>query len=103
MNLLDIVSQCNDPILIHILGLCKRILNVIQIAGPIIAMIALVLNLVKLVTNPEDKKYKKAITNWLLAFIMFFLIPILINVVMGLVSDLKIGNCWANAMIIFNI
>lgn len=103
MNLLDIVSQCNDPVMIHILGLCKRILSVIQLAGPIVAMVGLILNLAKLVTNPEEKKYKKSITNWLIAFIMFFLIPIFINVVMGLFSSFKIGNCWANAMIIFNI
>ena len=103
MNLLDIVSQCNDPIMIHILGICKRILSVIQLVGPIVAMVALILNLIKLVMNPEDKKYKKAITNWIIAFLMFFLIPVFINVVMGLFSSFKIGDCWVNAMIIFNI
>ena len=103
MNLLDVVSQCNDPVMIHILGLCKRVLSVIQLVGPIIAMVALILNLIKLVTNPEDKKYKKALINWGIAFVMFFLIPVFINVVMGLFSSFKIGNCWANAMIIFYI
>lgn len=103
MNLLDVVSQCNDPVMIHILGLCKRVLSVIQLVGPIIAMVALILNLIKLVTNPEEKKYNKALVNWGIAFVMFFLIPVFINVVMGLFSSFKIGNCWANAMIVFNI
>ena len=36
------------------------------------------------------EKYKKALINWGIAFVMFFLIPVFINVVMGLFSSFKI-------------
>lgn len=104
MNLLTVSNQCNDPIMLYILGICKTFLNIIWIVGPIVALIGLVLILVKLVINPEEKKYKKSITNWLIAFVMLALIPMLINIVMGLMDGaFKLGSCWASAMIIFNI
>ena len=45
--------------------------------------------------NPEDKKYKKAIINWLIAIVMLFMLPLIINLVMRLLDDsFSISRCW---------
>ena len=95
MKLLTIVNQCGDPVLARVLGLMKSILNLIQLVGPIVGIISIVISLIKLMSNPEEKKYKKLITNWLIEIVMLFLLPVIINLVMRLLDDsFTISSCW---------
>ena len=56
--ILDLVSFCSDPVLARVLGIIKNVLGKIQLIGPILGIIALIINLIKLMANPEEKKLK---------------------------------------------
>lgn len=102
MFILDLTSTCNSPALANILGIIKKALNLIQLVGPIIGIIGLIIVLIKLMMNPEDKKLKPAIKNWTIAIFMLFLLPVIINLVMGLFDNqFQVSACW-NAAETFN-
>ena len=103
--ILDLVSFCSDPVLARVLGIIKNVLGKIQLIGPILGIIALIINLVKLMANPEEKKLKTSIRNWTISIVMLFLIPVIIDVTMSMLLS-TIGNsnekfqlavCWKNA------
>ncbi len=94
MLILD-VTVCNDPGLANILSIIKQILDLIQLLGPIIAIIGLMVILIKIIMNPDDKKLTKAFQNWLIALIMLFFIPIIVNGAMKLLDDsFELSTCW---------
>ena len=103
--ILDLVSFCSDPVLARVLGIIKNVLDKIQLIGPILGIIALIINLIKLMANPEEKKLKTSIRNWTISIVMLFLIPVIIDVTMSMLLS-TIGNsnekfqlavCWKNA------
>lgn len=105
--ILDLVSFCSDPVLARVLGIIKNVLDKIQLIGPIIGIIALIINLIKLMANPEEKKLKTSIRNWTISIVMLFLIPVIIDVTMSMLLS-TIGNsnekfqlavCWKNARV----
>ncbi len=96
----NIISVCSDPGMGVILNVLKNILNIIQIVGPIVFLIALVINFTKLMMNPEEKKLIKNCFNSLWGAIIIFAIPIFINVVMSMLStDFTLSSCWNNIKI----
>jgi len=98
MFLLDITSACNDAGLASILVIVKRILGVIQIIGPILAMVSLTIHITMLVKDPEDKKRIPKIRNSAIALVVLFLIPVIVNAAMGLLDDsTELSSCWNNA------
>ncbi len=93
--LFDLNKTCTDAALASILLICKRILRLVQIIGPILAIVSLVIILVRLVSNPEEKKNKSRIKNCLLALVILFFIPTIVNIVMGMLGDsFSISTCW---------
>ncbi len=95
MNILDLTSTCGSIGLANLISIAKTALTIIQIAGPIMAIIGLVSIFIKLMSNPDNKKLKNAIKNWLIAFLMLFLIPLIIDVVMGKLDDtFTLTACW---------
>ena len=58
-------ETCTDAALANILSICKRVLKLIQIIGPILAIVSLAFILIKYVINPEDKKQKNKIKNYI--------------------------------------
>lgn len=98
MTASQLVGICGDPGLAHILVIVRRFLNVVYIIGPVIALAGLTYHLVRLVFSPDGKKPKQAVKNWLIAFLMLFLIPIFINVVMALFDNtFQFAACWTSA------
>ena len=99
MFILDNISGvCSDPGLAAILSLIKRVMNIIWIIGPILAIIGAVMALTKLLSNPEEKKYKNLFKNMIIALLILFLLPVIINTVMGLFDDtFEISACWNQA------
>ncbi len=90
-----IMMNCNDPGMASILVIVKNILNVIWIVGPIISMIALIIGITKLINTPDDKKVPKQIFNSLIALVVLFLIPAMVNVVMNMLGESSsISACW---------
>ncbi len=95
MEILDLTSVCGSVGLANLISICKTALTIIQIAGPILAIVGLVTILIKLMSNPDNKKLKTAIKNWLIAFVVLFFIPIIVNVVMRMLDDsFTVAACW---------
>lgn len=91
----DVVSACSDPVMASVLGIIKKFFNVIQIVGPILAIVGGAIALVKLMSNPDEKKYKPLIKNIIIALVLVLLLPTIVNVVMGLFDDsFTISSCW---------
>lgn len=101
MFILDITNTCADPGLANILSIIKKALNIIQILGPIIAIVGIAISIIKLMSNPEDKKAKPALKNNLIALIFLFMIPFIINLTMKVIAEstdtFNLAECWVSA------
>lgn len=94
----DIIDACGSAAIANILNIMKTALSLIQLVGPILCMVALAINFTRLMTNPEEKKYKAALKNCLIALVVLFMVPLLINVAMSLADEsFNIAKCWNNA------
>ena len=87
MHIIDIITSCNDSSLKEILLIVKKILGLIQLLGPLLAIVSLVYTFIMLVNKPDDKKLPKRITNSLLALIIMFFIPVIVNAVFYILDD----------------
>ena len=94
--ILDNVSAvCSDPGLANILSIIKKFVNMLWIVGPILAIIASAINGFKLMSNPEEKKYKGLFKNSIMALLILFMLPTIVNVVMGALGDsFEFTACW---------
>lgn len=98
MILDSLVNTCKDPALANILIIIKSGLDIIQIMGPIVAIVGLAINLVRLMASPDNQKLKKNLQNWAIGLIMIFILPLVINLTMGLLDDsFELTACWNNA------
>ena len=81
-----------------ILMIFKRGLTIIQILGPILAIVSLMITLFKMSSNSdigEMEKNKKRIKNSLVALVTIFFVPLFINIVMYLVgNNTVLTECW---------
>ena len=90
-----ILMDCNSAVLGSILTILKNILNFIWIAGPILAIISLAINITMLVKDPDDKKIPKKIKNSVLALVLLFMVPTIVNAAMYMLDDsIQISACW---------
>lgn len=93
--ILTMIETCQDPALANSLLLVKKFLSFVQLIGPIIGMVGLTIHLIKLFVNPENKKHKSLITNWIMAILLLFFFPGLINTFMYLLDDsFELTRCW---------
>lgn len=101
-----LVSTCGDYGLANILYIIQRIMTLFQIVVPIISIVSLIILFIKLLMKPDESKLKGRIKNWTIALIIFFLLPIIIDVVITNVdmaingkstSDYSISSCWKYA------
>ena len=98
MYILNLLGNCGNPGLANLFYIAQSFITVIQIIAPILAIISLGINLTKSVINPEDKKNFSMYKNWLIALVMVFVIPTLVNATMGMLGeDYSISACWNNA------
>lgn len=94
----DIIEACGSVGIAGLLNIVKTILSTIQIIGPILCMVALAINFIKLMTNPEEKKYKPIIKNCIMALVILFMVPFIVNLVMSLADEsFNLAKCWNNA------
>ena len=97
IQVLEMVTECSSPALSSFLKTAKNALEFIQIMGPILLIISLVVSIVKLINNPEDKKLVKNIKNSIIATLLLFFMPIFINATMGVLgNNFTISACWNN-------
>ena len=98
INIIDISLECSDYGLVNLFVFAKRFFTILQIIVPIIAILFLAVNVIKMVVNPDEKKNMKAFYNWLIAFVIIFFLPTIVNTTMGLLGEnYSISSCWNNA------
>ena len=104
--LIGIVNTCGDYGLANILFVIQRVMTLFQIIVPLISNVSLITIFLTLVMNPDDSTLKARIKNWILALIIFFILPIIIDVVITntdmvinnkSTSDYSISSCWRYA------
>ena len=91
---------CNDYGLVPILDVIRKFFDIFQIIIPILLIIGVTIQFVKLLSNPDEKGGTKKIINRVIAAVMCFIIPIIVDVVMGLMSSnetFQIAACWEQA------
>lgn len=99
----DIDTCCADFGLANILGAIQRILNIIHIIVPIILIVGLIIQFTQMVINPDDdrnNKKSKSLIHRVMATVVVFLLPTIVNVVVNLVfSEFSFASCWHSAEI----
>ena len=96
----DLGSCCNDGIIVNIIDIVRKIFFLFQIIVPIILLITLSYQLIKLVINPDEKNGMRKFFNRFKAAIIIFFIPMFINIVMNLLPDnesFNLSACWKEA------
>ena len=92
------MSNCNDTTLSVILSIVKNIVTLIQIFVPILLIVFAIISFIKLVKNKERKNSAKKIINQFLAAVIIFFIPMVVDVIMGLLDDkMEFSKCWREA------
>ena len=91
---------CSDYGLVLALDAFRKVLNLIQIVVPIILIVMSCVELIKLVGNPEEKKGLKSLINKYIATVIVFFVPVIVNVVLGIMPDtFSVSACWEEAKI----
>ncbi len=91
---------CNDYGIIPILDIIRKVFDIFQIIVPILLIIGSTIQFVKLLTNPDEKGGTKKIINRLLAAVICFFLPTIVDVVMGLMGSnetFQVAACWDQA------
>ena len=105
MLILDLVSVCSNHAIIPILAVFVRALVILHIVAPILLLVGLGINLFKLVKFKdvkEEQKLKKQISNQLIATVVIFLLPYIVNLLMWAISQgglsvFDVADCWDSA------
>ena len=101
---LEISSSCNNSMLFTFLGVVKALLNILHIIVPLLLILSLTITITKLVQDPDEKKAPKKIVNSVIATVVIFFLPTIINVVIDLVAgESNFSNCWEKASIRSNL
>jgi hypothetical protein len=89
---------CSNSTLISILSVTKRILNIVQFIVPIVLIIAGTIQMVQLTVNPDLKDGFRKVLNKLIAALIIFLIPTIVDVFLGMTEvDYSVASCWEQA------
>lgn len=94
--------------LLTVFKIIKIALNVIRLVVPIGLIVMTVLDISKNVINPDEKDSMKKIGNRLIAAVIVFLVPTIVNIIMGLVDvalgsgagsnyEYTLSDCWKNS------
>jgi len=99
IEVLEVINECKSPMLQGLLSITKTVLLLIEIIAPILLILSLTYNITGIMQSPDDSKKRIAkLKNSVIALVTIFFIPILINVVMGLVGEkTTFSDCWKNA------
>lgn len=99
MFILATADACSDYALANILSLTQLAFNIICIAVPIILIISLILTIIKVITDPDQKHFIRKIISQIAAAIIVFFLPTIVNLVMAWLPDggMNIGSCWQAA------
>lgn len=84
-------NWCAESGVKAVFGMIKNIVNIIRIIVPIALVVLTTMDIIKKVINPDDKEGQKKIMHRIVAAVIVFLIPWMINFVLRLI-DIGAGN-----------
>lgn len=94
---------CTDSSLLAIMSIVKNIVKLIQIIGPILAIVSLSLNFIHLMKSPENKKILPKVRNSLIALAVLFFVPMFVDVLFKMLgSSTNFSSCWNDANFSFS-
>ncbi|MBQ2639890.1 MAG: C40 family peptidase [Bacilli bacterium] len=94
----DGTNCCSDYKLASALDILNKTLKLLQLILPIILIVMLSVQIVKLVVNPDSDSDKKSMINKGLAIVIFFMLPIIVNIIFGLLpTNMEVSKCWKEA------
>jgi len=82
---------CQDKGLMAILSSISNMVQIIQIVVPIVLLLMICVSLLQMVMNPDEKKNKKKIFNQFVAAVVVFFIPMLINLIVGMIDSTNVN------------
>ena len=83
----NILTQvCNDYTIAKIISIGKNVVNTLRIITPILLIIGLTISFFKGVLNPEDKKLMKKVGSSIAGVVIFFFLPLIVNIIMETIS-----------------
>lgn len=98
-----ILVSCSDPGIAQIVKILKTIFDMVQIIGPVLAMLSLAWIFLRNVTAGEKEVFKnnfKRIKNALIALVVTFFLPVFVNLVMSatfMSNTFEVSACWKEA------
>ncbi len=99
-----LILSCSDTSLTVIILVARKIIDVIHIIVPILLILMVSISFFKLMTDPNTKDGYKKLFNRVIAAVVIFMIPVFLDVTLGLVSN---GNsfisCWNEVRVSNNI
>lgn len=99
MFILATADACSDVALAKILSLTQTAFNIICIAVPIILIVSLIWTIVRIITDPDQKHFIRKIISQVVAAIIIFFLPTIVNIVMAWLPDggMNVASCWQAA------
>jgi hypothetical protein len=93
-----ILSLCGTAEVLNVIRIIKIFITIIKIVVPILLVITAMTNYTKAVTTGDLQKPNKALINQMLAAIIIFLVPTVVNVVINVAwADSEVNQCLRNA------
>ena len=83
----DLGSCCTDKVLSSIFLVSNSVISLIKIVVPLILLVMVSIDLMKLMMNPDEKKGIQKIINKFIAAAIVFFLPTIMGAVIGLVSE----------------
>lgn len=77
---------CMNPLFLRIIYYCKVLLNILRFLVPIILIIKTIIAFYKGILTPDDKEIVSKLKGRIIACIIVFLVPTIINLFMNLIS-----------------
>lgn len=96
------LAICEEPAILNLILFIKSILEIVGIIIPIVLIVMVTIDLVKIIMDASDKTIKntsKSMLNRLMAAVIIFFVPVIVNVIMNMIEQDEVQNtaCWKNA------
>ena len=97
-----ILAFCEEPEILNLILFLRSVVEVICIVVPIVLILMISIQLFKIVFDSSDSNLKiatKGIINKILASVIIFFVPVLVNLMLGSLGENRVQQtaCWTNA------
>ena len=97
-----ILEICEDPAILNLILFIKSLIEMISMVVPIILIVMVTIDLVKIMMGNSDKALKsatKSMLNRIIAAVIVFFVPTIVNIVLVNVEEDRVEKsaCWTNA------